>query len=123
MKERRASQTAEFMALFRALESTRPSTRRLFEDPLAVRFLPFGLRMAAGAARVRVGHSIVCSYIDRRWPGARTSGVARTSLIDEAVNGALKSGIEQVVISGAGFDSRPYRLPAMFKSSVFEVDH
>ena len=39
MKEGRASRTAEYMALFRALESTLPEDRRLFADPFAATFL------------------------------------------------------------------------------------
>jgi O-methyltransferase involved in polyketide biosynthesis len=40
MQANRSSRTAEFMALFRALETrSRPRERRLFEDPLARRLL------------------------------------------------------------------------------------
>jgi methyltransferase (TIGR00027 family) len=66
---------------------------------------------------------IVRGLIDRRWPGARTSGVARTRVIDDVVEGGLAAGIEQVVILGAGFDARAYRIASMAKAVVFEVDH
>ena len=62
-------------------------------------------------------------FIDRRWPGARTSGVARTRLIDDAVAAALRDGIDQVLILGAGFDCRAYRLPGIERARVFEIDH
>jgi methyltransferase (TIGR00027 family) len=35
----------------------------------------------------------------------------------------LRSGIEQIVILGAGFDTRAYRLPEAASVPVFEVDH
>jgi methyltransferase (TIGR00027 family) len=60
--------------------------------------------------------------IDRRWPGVRTSVVARTQLIDDTIAASLY-GIEQLVILGAGFDSRAYRLAALRRLAVFEVDH
>jgi len=34
MQKGRASRTAEYMALFRALESSLPEAKRLFDDPM-----------------------------------------------------------------------------------------
>jgi methyltransferase (TIGR00027 family) len=62
-------------------------------------------------------------YIDRRWPGVRSSVVARTRLIDDAITTSLRERAEQFVILGAGFDSRAYRLPGLDGVTVFEVDH
>jgi methyltransferase (TIGR00027 family) len=49
--------------------------------------------------------------------------VARTRLIDDAIAASLGEHIEQLVILGAGFDSRAYRLPGVRGITVFEVDH
>lgn len=117
------SRTAQFMALFRALESSRPPTRRLFFDPYASAFLPPLLRLAAWVASLPVVGPVVPWFIDRRWPGARSSGVARTRLIDDEVAAALKHGFEQLVLLGAGFDARAYRMPGIARARVFEVDH
>jgi methyltransferase (TIGR00027 family) len=112
------------MALFRALESARlPSRRRLFEDQLARRFLKPSLRVVVGISRLPLGSSIVAWFMDWRWPGARASGIARTRLIDDALVDALSQGVRQVVILGAGFDSRAYRIPGIESARVFEVDH
>jgi methyltransferase (TIGR00027 family) len=35
----------------------------------------------------------------------------------------MRVGLEQVVLLGAGFDSRAWRLPAVAQARVFEVDH
>jgi methyltransferase (TIGR00027 family) len=123
MREGQASCTAEYMALFRALESTLPAGRRLFEDRFASAFLPPQLRSVARLSGFRPAGALVRAYIDRRWPGARTSAVARTRFIDDAVESALRSGITQVVLLGAGFDARAYRIPGMDRAAVFEVDH
>ena len=123
MRPGEASHTAQFMTLFRALESGRPENRRLFNDPFAGRYLPPGLKMVAFLSGLRVIHWLACGYIDRRWPGARTSGVARTRFIDEAVADAMRGGAGQLVLLGAGYDSRPYRLPGASQLRIFEVDH
>ena len=60
--------------------------------------------------------------IDKRWAGARPSGVARTRLIDDFLIEALHDGIKQVVILGSGYDCRAYRIPGIEQCKVFEVD-
>jgi methyltransferase (TIGR00027 family) len=114
VRQGRPSRTAEHNALFRALESRR--RKGVVDDPLAEAFLGPPLRAVS-----RLGRP-AAAVIDRRWPGVRTSVVARTRLIDDVV-AELAPAVEQVVVLGAGFDSRPYRLPALARPSVFEVDH
>src|SRR5262245_38877596 len=123
MRRGRASRTAEQNALFRALESARPAEARLFEDPLASAFLRPPLSWVERAAHTPGIHAWVTSFIDRRWPGVRTSVVARTRLIDETIATVVDAGMPQVVLLGAGFDSRAERLPDLESARVFEVDH
>ncbi len=47
----------------------------------------------------------------------------RTRFIDEELYGAIADGIRQVVIVGAGFDSRAYRCKPCDGLRIFEVDH
>lgn len=54
---------------------------------------------------------------------ARTSAIARTRLIDDVVSQALREGVRQLVILGAGFDCRIYRLSGVNSVAAFEVDH
>ncbi len=124
MKQGQPSITAEFIALFRALESSRrPRDRRRFEDPFASRFLRPSLKAAAGFALIPGLGELVPWFIDRTWAGARASAVARTLYIDEALAAALAGGLEQTVILGAGYDTRAGRIPGMDRLRVFEVDH
>jgi len=117
------SKTAEFMALFRALESAYPRERRLFEDPFARRFLSPALRAAAFAARAAFLQKGIVRLLDTIWSGARASGIARTRLIDDFLQAGLRDGISQLVILGAGCDSRAYRMDTLQNCRVFEVDH
>jgi methyltransferase (TIGR00027 family) len=122
MRAGRASRTAEQNALFRALESARPERRRLFDDPLASRFLTWPLSLVGRVGSVPGLRPVPSWIIDHRWPGVRSSVVARTRLIDDTITASL-GGIEQLVILGAGFDSRAYRIAALRRIPVFEVDH
>ncbi len=117
------SRTAEYMALFRALESLQPSELRLFEDDRASCFLSPRLRAVTRAARFAPMRSLIVALIDRRWPGPRLSGVVRTRLIDDFVASAMRDGCTQLLLLGAGYDTRATRLREVAGASVFEVDH
>ncbi len=124
MRPGRASKTAEHNALFRALEMRAPERERLVVDPFAVEFLSWQLRLVDVAARSRVGRAAAVQLIDRRWPGVRTSVVARTRLIDEMIADTIGGRLMQFVVLGAGFDARPWRLPCLRgHPAIFEVDH
>jgi methyltransferase (TIGR00027 family) len=65
----------------------------------------------------------VWAFVDYRWPGALTSAIARTRFIDDEVKLELKSGARQLLILGAGYDTRAYRIHDLAKVLVYEVDH
>src|SRR2546423_2417393 len=117
-----ASRTAQFVALYRALETSEPRRAPLFRDPLAAGFLSRGLALAERASRVPALRGWVERYADHRAPGSRTSAIARTAYIDDAVRAAVRDGIDQLVILGAGFDCRIHRMSELAGVRVFEVD-
>jgi len=118
------SRTAMVVALWRARESQRSPASRLFEDDLARGFLDRRFRAALGVSRwPLVGSLVPWTFIDGHWTGSRGTVAVRTRYIDDALIAALRSGVEQVVILGAGFDSRAYRIPGIDRARVFEVDH
>ncbi len=55
-------------------------------------------------------------------PGTFSFVVGRTLAIDSVYQSALQRGVSQVVIMGAGFDTRALRLEKLLKASVFELD-
>jgi O-methyltransferase involved in polyketide biosynthesis len=109
MRTGKPSRTADQNALFRTLESLRPAPVRVADDRLAARFLSPEFRLLAGAARLAPARRLLETVIDSRWPCARPGVVARTRLIDELVAPEL-GRVDQVLILGAGFDSRAFRL-------------
>jgi methyltransferase (TIGR00027 family) len=118
----RASLTAEYMALFRAIESARPAHSRLFCDPFAALFLHGWRKWFCRIARCGAGRRLVERFLDRESAGARAAGIARTKWIDDEVARALET-CTQLVLLGAGFDTRAYRLPAAQRVRTFELDH
>lgn len=111
-----ASRTAEHVAFFRALETRRRD--RLFADDHAIRFLSARYRWLVRAAAIPLVGQGIARVIDHRYPeGPRTSAVARTRLIDDLLAEARP---EQVLLLGAGYDSRAHRIPGM--PPTYEVD-
>ena len=123
MKPNTASKTAQYMAFFRAIETGRPSHKRLFTDPYAAIFLDKRLKWAARISKFPLIGRIIPKIIQRKAPGALSSGVARTRYIDDLLWKAIRKGIKQVIILGAGFDTRSLRLDYLKSMPLFEIDH
>lgn len=123
MQDGKASQTAQYIAFCRALESQEQPARRLFNDPYAFALLSAPYRMFARLAHLPILGKLVYATLDLGWPYTRSSAVVRTRAIDDLVRDAIRSGARQLVLLGAGFDSRGCRLEEAGKITVFEVDH
>lgn len=123
MRGLQPSRTAEYMALFRAVETAGPADRRLFDDPYAALLLSGTLKTVARIACMPIAGRLVRAILDFGWPYTRSSGVVRTRLIDDLVRDGIRDGAEQLLLLGAGFDSRAYRLGEAKGIAVFEVDH
>jgi methyltransferase (TIGR00027 family) len=75
-------------------------------------------------ARSRLSARMAIWYADQMAPGAPGEAIARTRYIDDYLRGCIANGIRQLVILGAGYDSRPYRFPELIgRVKVFEVDN
>lgn len=121
MKATRSSTTAEQMALSRAIETRKPADERICCDPFAERFLGPKYRMLLWGRTFR---DLVERLIERRFAGHHYYVIARTRYFDDFVQERLARGAEQLVILGAGYDSRPYRFADQLGDvQVFEVDH
>src|SRR6516164_1998513 len=121
MKATRSSATAEQMALSRAIETRKPAAERICCDPLAERFLGTKYRMLLWGRPFR---DVVEGLIEQRFAGHHYYVIARTRYFDDVLQQRLAAGAEQLVILGAGYDSRPYRFADRLAGvQVFEVDH
>jgi len=106
------SRTAERVAAFRAAESMLPQDLRVCYDPYAIRF--------TDPDRV----SELTEYTDTHFPGLRNYVVARARHFDDVITLAAKTGLQQLVILGAGYDTRAYRIEEFRgRVRVFELDH
>lgn len=106
-------------AMFRALEHTRAAPLRIVDDPFAHRFAERDPRVLGLRALRHVLPSL-----RRLVDELQTAHCVRHRAIDALVLRALRSGAEQVVIVGAGYDMRAQRLHADHPSARwFEVDH
>jgi methyltransferase (TIGR00027 family) len=121
MKTSRSSKTAEQMALSRAIETRKASQERVCYDPFAERFLSGKYKLPLFARPLRNG---VEKLIESLFAGHHYYVIARTRYFDDFLQQQLSGSPEQLVILGAGYDSRAYRFAdRLGKVTVFEVDH
>ena len=123
MKAHTASRTAQYMALFRAIETPRPKSKRLFADPYAIKFLDRQLQLVVRIASIPVIGNFIPKLIHNRGVGAISSGIARTKYIDDLLEITIKEGSKQLIILGAGFDTRSIRLEFLQQIRTIEIDH
>ena len=96
--------TARWTAAARALERERPDA--LVDDPWAAQL--------AGEPGM--------AWLARQAPGATLPMVLRARFFDEWLRSCAEAGVRQVVLLGAGLETRAWRLAWPAGVSVFEVD-
>jgi len=104
---RDVSDTAIWVAYYRAVETDRPDA--IIRDPLA---------------KVLVGErgAAIASTFTRTGQYTAWSVIARTVIIDDYIQDALKEGVDAVVNLGAGLDTRPYRMDLPASLTWIEAD-
>ena len=100
------SDTARWVAVFRAEETERPDA--LFHDPYA--------RRLAGEKGEQIANAVSFSK-KNSW-----SFVARTYLFDHYVDSHVEQGYDMIINMAAGLDARPYRMQLPPSLKWVEVD-
>jgi methyltransferase (TIGR00027 family) len=114
LEKTQVSTTSKGIAAMRASESEKPADARICYDPFARRFAGTGFYLLSKA---------FLDYAERRAPGVSGFIVCRCRYFDDYLDACLRSGISQVVILGAGLDSRAYRGRLLQEHvPTFEVD-
>jgi methyltransferase (TIGR00027 family) len=103
---RGVSDTARWVAYFRALETRRANA--LFRDPLAERL--------AGEHGFHLANTLADGN-KHEW-----AWVARTYLFDQFLSRAIQDGADLVVNLAAGLDARPYRMDLPVNLQWVEID-
>ncbi len=120
MKEGKPSFTAEGTVAMRYAEWLAPEEKRICHDPLAKDFVPAKFRIPG---KSRLVAKVVIRCVEWLVPGMIAYIVGRTRYIDDYVAQRIDDGIAQLVVMGAGYDSRAYRFDKLRgKVKVFEVD-
>lgn len=138
MKENQVSHTALLMAYVRGYHARR-GTLKIFEDKLAYHLLkdeeraifdrqftpPVQLIEAVDPVSAASCHDQAArlAWMMRLIPSASHS-LSRSRYTEDALEEAVRQGVRQYVILGAGMDTFAFRRPEMLeKLQVFEVDH
>ncbi len=103
---RNVSDTARWVAVYRARETERPDAH--FRDPFA--------RRLAGERGEQIARSLPLGQ------GNDWSMITRTWLGDDMINEQVRQGVDTVINLAAGLDARPYRMTLPASLKWIEVD-
>lgn len=113
------SATAELVASHRAVESLKPAGERICYDPYAIHFLkPETLEIINDPVKLRAINEMAGPVGQEMGTSLRV----RVRYFDDFVKKSVDDGLKQLIILGAGYDTRAYRMDGLEKVKVFEVD-
>ena len=120
MSQVAAIQSAQTVAALRAAVANETSLAVACQDGLAKHFISLRERLLTAV----LPQPLIRWALERAAPGSYGFAIARTRCFDDALLSEAAGGIQQVVILGAGYDSRAIRFADELKGvRVFEVDH
>jgi len=118
--ETKPSSTAMMAALRRALAHLEYGGEPFGPDSLAVHFLPSHYCFFLKFRRVRANTR---TRLSKSFPGMAEYLIARTAHFDRLFKEALTGQTPQIVLLGAGYDSRAFRFAGLNRGTrVFELD-
>jgi methyltransferase (TIGR00027 family) len=120
MRDDTPSRTARWVAAARGLGHLLEDSVRLADDPYGLLFSSSRLARLINRDHGARGAALARMPVLATW---LVHMQIRTYLIDDAVRAFAAAGGRQVVVLGAGYDTRALRLPELAGAAVFEVDH
>lgn len=116
-----AKRSAEGTAALRYAASFERDPALCGPDRLAGHFVRPRYALMARIAPLR--HLLLPLY-ERAFPGAYHWNLVRTKHLDSILRAEVERGLAQLVLLGAGYDSRPYRFAEELRGTrMLEVDH
>lgn len=128
MEEGRPSSTALIAAMWRAAHLLWDDHPKIFQDPLALGLSGMeseaALRAALDTLQATLAQRLTPEHAHALVQTARASTIVRSRYTEDELSQAIKRGVRQYVILGAGLDSFAYRRRDVAdRGRVFEVDH
>jgi len=118
--ESRPSRTAMFAAIHRYLSLFESNPDFSSRDYLSGQFIPAYIRLTLCLRWLR---QHVRKKLHRKGPGTYQYVIARTKFFDEQFLKALEANVPQIVILGAGYDTRAVRYrKSLATTKIFELD-
>ena len=118
----KAAKTGSGPAAVLAIEQYFPEDKRLINDDMAGRILPFTMGVYVWLTRASWVRNWLIRMSEKIGPGAWAMIPCRKRYIDDKVTVAVTEGVATVVNLGAGFDTLAFRLPALNAVQYWEID-
>jgi methyltransferase (TIGR00027 family) len=116
-----AAQTGLIPTFLVAVEQCFPGAQRIVNDDTAARMLPWPAALFVGLLRLRPVRDRFIRMCEKSDPGIWGGLLCRKRDIDEKLLEA-RDDVDGVLSLGAGFDTRPFRLPQLSRVPMWEVD-
>jgi methyltransferase (TIGR00027 family) len=108
------------VAALRAIAAREPCLSLIGRDTFAEHFIKVHHKVIASLTPL----PLLKASLEFLYPGCYGSVMARTCFVDTVLLDEVKKGVRQIVVIGAGYDTRSLRFKQVLKGiRIFEVDH
>ena len=114
----KSGNTAFGAAAVRLIEQYEPEDKRLFNDPVIYHLTNSLLRIILRSKFMR---NYYIHLSEKLIPGIIGGQICRTKFVDDKILQILQD-VQQILILGAGLDTRAYRLNGIDQKMIYEVD-
>ena len=114
----KSGNTAFGASAIRLLEQYQPDNKRLFNDPVVFHVTNSFLRFLL---KFKFMRNYYITISEKIIPGIIGGQICRTKFIDDKTLEVLKD-VEQILILGAGLDTRAFRLKGIEDKIIYEID-
>ena len=114
----KSGNTAYGAASFRLMEQYEADDKRLFDDPVVYHLTNSFTRFLIKYRSIR---NLFIKMSEKILPGIFGGQICRTKYIDDKTI-EIKNEVEQILLLGAGLDTRAYRLKGIGHINIFEID-
>ncbi len=114
----KSGNTAFGAAAFRLIEQYEPDDKRLFNDPVIYHLTNSFLNFILKFKFIRNNYIY---FADKVIPGIIGGQICRTKFIDEKTSQVLQD-VQQILILGAGLDTRSLRIEGIEQKVIYEID-
>lgn len=117
-----AASTAYGPMFIVAMEQYFPEAQQMLKDQLAEQMLVAYMKVMLKPCKIGFLRRGLANLLEKATPGVYGGIICRKRFVEDKLLESLDTGIDSIVLLGAGLDTLAYRIPQAAKLKIYELD-